>query len=320
MANPIGKDLYSDEFLTNFAVDYARANNQFIADQMFPTFNVDQQTGKYDVYTRQDWMRLHARLRTAGAESAGGQYSTSTGTYSVDVWAFHKDVDAQDIANQGRRFNLEKDAVRFVTLQLQLAREWIFAQSFFKTSVWTGGTTGADLVGGVDFTAWDDPAMDIINDIEKQVEAMRLATGMSPNILLIGRPGWRAMRQNPVFLEAIKYTQRGVVTTELASELLGVKVIVADATYDASVDGSATPSPQWFYGKNALLVHAAGAPGDGIPSAGYIFTWNRYSDYGINIYSFDHAPTKSRRFEGEFTAGPKIVAPDLGVFFSGIVS
>lgn len=320
MAEPTGATNYQDEFLTNLAVGFAVDQTQFIADQVFPQVSVPHKTGKFWTFSRQDFMRLHAQRRAPGAESAGGQYSRGTDTYALDVWAFHHDVDAQEIANADRRFSLETESVEFVTLQLLLAREYVFQQAFWKTGVWTGSTTGTDLAGGTDFDYFDDPGADIIGAIEAQTEEMRLNTGLEPNLFIIGRPAWRKARQNEQMLEAIKYTQRGVVTRELFAELIGMPVIIADATYDASVDGSNTPSPQWFYGNSALMIHRAPVARINSASAGYIFTWDAYSSYGINVYSFDNAATKSRRFEGEFTAGPEVVSPELGIFFNNVTT
>jgi hypothetical protein len=59
------------------------------------------------------------------------------------------------------------------------------------------------------------------------------------------------------------------------------------------------------------------------PSAGYTFTWNGYlggNNKGVRIKNFRMEHIASDRIEGEMTYDMKVVAKDLGVFWSSVVA
>ena len=105
MPQPNINSVHVDAILTNISVAYLQNQDNFIADKVFPVIPVDKKSDKYFTYTKNDWFRDEAQRRAPGTESAGGGYNLSTGTYSADVWAFHKDVDDQTVANADAPLN-----------------------------------------------------------------------------------------------------------------------------------------------------------------------------------------------------------------------
>ena len=112
------------------------------------------------------------------------------------------------------------------------------------------------------------------------------------------------------------------MTEELLASLLGVdKYLVARATEDEAEEGQ-TESMDFVFGdEGALLVHAAPNPGILTPSAGYIFNWTGLfgAQGGMRTKRFRMEELESDRVEGEMAWDMKLVAPELGVFFSDVL-
>lgn len=98
---------------------------------------------------------------------------------------------------------------------------------------------------------------------------------------------------------------------------------MASAINNTANEG-ATESNDWiFNGKSALLCYSAPSPGLQQPSAGYTFSWNGLfgaQGYGTRIKRFRMEHLASDRIEGEMAYTTKVVAPELGTFYSALVS
>jgi hypothetical protein len=142
MPQPNINSVHVDAILTNISIAYLQNQDNFIADKVFPVIPVDKKSDKYFSYTKNDWFRDEAQRRAPGTESAGGGYNLSTGTYSADVYAFHKDVDDQTVANADAPLNPLREATEFVTRRMMLRKELQFVTDFFTTGVWADDVDG----------------------------------------------------------------------------------------------------------------------------------------------------------------------------------
>lgn len=332
---PGGNTLYVSAPLTNISVGFQQGpdGRRFVADQVFPNVPVTQQGGLYWKYKKGDWFRGQAEKRAPATESAGGGWEVEQDTYFAHVYAFHKDLDDQTMANASSMFNLDRDATLLVTQNLLQKRESLFVNSYLTTSVWTGatgiggGADGADLVGGAaaaanQFIQWDRAGSDPIADINKQIIGMAGQTGYRPNTLVFGPLVWDALTRNTAVLARIQYSERGIITEELLRALFNVdRLVVTWAIANTGNQGGAD-SFGFLSGKNALLCYTAPNPGLMQPSAGYTFGWSGLlggSAYSSRMKRFRMESIASDRIEGEMAFDMKVVNPELGIFYSGAV-
>ena len=187
MPQPNINSVHVDAILTNISVAYLQNQDNFIADKVFPVIPVDKKSDKYFTYTKNDWFRDEAQRRAPGTESAGGGYNLSTGTYSADVWAFHKDVDDQTVANADAPLNPLREATEFVTRRLMLRRELQWVSDFFGTGVWADDVTGvAGAPSSGQTKQWSDyTSSDPISDIEAGKAEILGNTGMEANEIFV---------------------------------------------------------------------------------------------------------------------------------------
>jgi hypothetical protein len=316
MPQPTQNQVHVDAILTNISVAYMQKQENFIANKVFPIVPVDKQSDKYFSYTKNDWFRDEARLRADATESAGGGYNLSTSSYSADVWAFHKDVGDQTRANADAPINVDREAVEFVTSRLLLKMETEFVSNFFTTGVWATDNTPSNL--------WSDYTnSDPLNDVEDAKRAILATTGFEPNTLVLGYDVFKELKNHPDLVDRIKYTSSNVITTEMIARMFDVERVLVSKSVKATNNEGGTAAYDFTAGKNALLCYSAPSPGLLQPSAGYVMSWTGVSGglgQTIGASRFRMESVKADRIEGEMAFDMKVVASDLGYFFSAVVS
>jgi len=325
MAQPSMNSVHVDAILTNISVAYAQKAENFIADKVFPMIPVEKKSDKYFTYTKNDWFRDEAQRRADATESAGSGYNLGTDTYSCDVWAFHKDVGDQMKANADTPLNPLREAAEFVAQRLLLRREVQFVADFIKTGVWATDLTGvAGAPNAGEFKQWSDYAnSDPIEDIETGKAGILSTTGFEANTLVLGYDTFRRLRHHPDIVDRIKYTSSSVVTADMLSAMFEVdRVLVAKSVRATNLEGG-TAAYSFNVGKVAWLGHVAPNPGLLTPSAGYIFGWTGVSGglgstFGTSQIRMD--ALKADRVESEGAWDNKVVANDLGCFFTSAVA
>jgi hypothetical protein len=325
MPQPNLNQVHVDAPLTNISIAFLQAQENFIANKVFPVIPVDKKSDKFFVYTKNDWFRDEAQRRADATESAGSGYNLTTYSYSADVWAFHKDVGDQTRYNSDTPLVPDREATEFVTSRLLLRQEVQFVSDFIKSGVW--GTDWAGVSGTPstnEFKQWSDYAnSDPIEDIESGKEAILGSTGFMPNTLVLGYQVYRKLRNHPDLVDRIKYTSSNVITTDIMARLFDVERVLVSSSVRATNAEGATAAYAFNTGKSALLTYSAPNPGLMTPSAGYTFAWRGVSgNLGatVGVSRIRMESLKADRIEGELAFANKVTAADLGFFFGTAVA
>lgn len=325
MPQPTRADVHVNKPLTNISIAFIQRQQNFIADRVFPIIPVQKQSDRFFKYTKSNWFRTEAEKRAPATESAGSGFDIdNTPSYFADVWSVHKDVDDQIRANADAPINMDRDATEFVTQQLLLRKEKEWVNSFFGTGIWDTDLTGVAATPGANqFLQWDQADSTPIEDITNEKQNVAEKTGFMPNTLVLGPKVFNVLTNHADILDRIKFTQRGIVTTDLLASVLGVdRVLVPLATENTAAEG-ATDSFSFFYGKQALLAFAAPRPSILQPSAGYTFSWTGLlgaGQQGTRIRRFRMDNLQSDRIEGDMAFDQKVIASELATFFDSAIS
>lgn len=330
--NPTGSDLQVNIPLMLVQNAFLADQSEFIASQVFPIIPVQRRSGNYWTFNKDSWLRAEAQERAPSTPSVGSGFTVSQGAlYYARRYAIHKDVDYETRAENEANgfFDIDAVSTRWVTRQLLLKRELLWANTYFRTGVWTTDMNGVSAAPGAgQFLRWDNANSTPIDDVTGKALDVYELTGFKPNTLVLTPRGRRALRRNPQILDAAKsianYTGEPMVTDALLAEVLEVeRILVASALVNNAPEGSAAQIAPLF-GKNALLVYASQDPNLEMPSGGYTFTWNGYLQdggfEGNRVTTFFMEEIRSDRIEGEMAFDMRIVAPDTGVFFSSIIA
>jgi hypothetical protein len=317
MPQPTVSDIHIDRPLTNVSLAYIQSATDFIATQFAPIIPVDRKTDTYFTYTKNDWFRDEAKPRADGTQSAGSGYGLSTAQYSCDVFAIHKDIGPQAMANADPGINLEREAAMLVTQRMLIRQERQWATDCFGAGIWSTDVTPSNL--------WSDYAnSDPINDVETGKRTVLANTGFLPNTLVLGYDVFIKLKNHPDIIDRIKYTSAETVTLDVLARYFDIdRVLVAKAVYATNIEGE-TAAYSFVHGKHALLAHVAPNPGLLTPSAAYTFVWRGVSmGLGANVAITREVLPGTRgavRIEAEAAWDNKIVAPDLGYFFNAVVA
>lgn len=322
MAQPTTTQLHPvNVLLTEFGVQYRQNSTNFVFDKVFKFLQVTKPSNRYNIWTKNDWFRDEAAKRTGNAESAGSGYSTSTDTYSCDVFAIHKDIDYQSRGTADPVFNLDEEAAAWVVTRMLLRQERQWVTDFFATSIWATDNTPTNLWS--DYTASDPGA-----NVDTAKRTILLSTGMEPNTMVLGYDTYIALRRHPA-IEARFGLPMGsaasIGESQLAQYFGLERVLVAKAIVATNVEGE-TAATSFTHGKHALVCYVAPTIAPNTATAGMTFAWTGLEGAGygqeIGINKIDLRPSgrKVDRIEGECAWDNKVTASDLGYFFNGAVA
>lgn len=333
MANPTAGAVHVDSALTNISVAFFQKATNFIAGRVFPNVPVDKQSDRYFTYDRGDFNRDEARERAPGTESAGsGLDLDNTPTYYAKVYAFHKDIPDQIVANADAAVNLERAASEYVAHKMLIRKEKDFMSRFFAGGIWTNdwdgvasGPTGNQVVQWSDTTSGDP-----IGNIRVAKSTIMESTGFMPNTLVLGQRVMDALVDHPDIVDRVKYSggvgnqNPALVNEQTLAALFGVERVVVGAAIENTAADGLTGAHSFIAGKKALLCYSAPTPSLLAPSAGYTFSWQGYlgttNEFGIATSRFRMEHLKSERVEGEIAMDHKLVSADLGFFWDSIVA
>lgn len=327
VTNPTAGDLHVNRPLTNFSQKFLQSQESFVALNAMPNAPVSKQSDLYYVFSREDFYRDEAQERADGTESAGSGFTLSTSPYFARVYAFHKDVTDRQRANQDDVIRLDNSATQFVTHKLLIRREILFRDTFFTTGIWATDVTGVSgAPGGGQFQGWNEAASDPIVDVRTGIQTVQAATGFRPNKMLIGRRAYNALLDNDAILARITggatTSVPAMVMRQLIAQLFELDAIfVMDAVVNSGQKGAAE-STDFIGADNALLYYAPDAAGLEEPTAGIQFSWTGFmgaTPNGMRIKRFRMESREADRIEGQMGFDYKVVAPELGYFFSNCV-
>jgi len=319
-------EVHVDQALTNVSIAYAQEQKSFVASRIFNSINTSHLSNKYHVFNKDQWLRSEAGLRATGAPTRGANFTLSTDNFSCQQYGVHMDVDDYVAANADAGVDILTSATEYVTEKLLQKRDAVFAATCFKTGVWKGSTTGTDIgVGSGISTAWSASGGTPIKDIADQQAAVHAKTGRTPNVLLLGKDVYTALRDSDDLLDRVKFTERGILTTDLMASLFGVdEVIIASSIENTAAEGATGVYAPIFDADDALLVYRPQNPGLMTPAAGYMFSFTGVAGAdqfeGLRTLRYRMDSHHSERIESLAAFDFKVVGDQLGVFFNECVS
>jgi len=324
MPRPTSPAVHVDRALTNISVALLQSAENFAAMRTFPRVPVQHKSDEYFVYNRGDFNRDQAQLRAPGTESAGGGYGLNTQSYTAKVYAVHKDLDDQTVANSDSVLRPMQDATQWVTHQMLIRLEKDWANEFFKTGVW-----GTDVVGGTDFTQWSDLAnSDPIKDVRDGKTTVAELTGLMPNKMTMDLKTFHTLLDHPDVIDRIKFGQTAgspaTADRNTLAQLFGLDEIVISTGVENTADQGQSDSHSFVLGDNALLTFTPDSPGIAQPAAGYMFAWRNLlggiNDMGFAIKQFRMDELEAERIEGQGAWDHEVVSAPLGYFFSNTLA
>lgn len=320
---PSRNQLHVNVPLRNLSIQYMQDQTEFVAADVFPVVNVQQQSNVYYVYRKGDWFRTVASKRAPATASVGTGYSLDNSpSYFCDRWAAHHDIPDEDFDNSDFGLDVENDAVDLVTRNLLIRRELVFVKQFMRTNTWTGHA-GGDYTGTSGSGYWNSSNSNPPLDIDNLKRGVHATTGYTPNTLVMTSDILYALRNHPLMIDKFKYTQPGILDQQMIAMVFGVpRVFIVNAILNTAQEGQ-TDNLNYMASNTFLLCYAAPSPGLKKASAGYTFSWTGRigaGGYNSTIEKWYMQELKATRVEGEMAFDMRATGLDLGVLGTNVLT
>lgn len=254
-----------DPVLTDLSLAYQ--NEAYVAEEMFKPLPVKLQSGKHFVYDKGNF-RSNDLKRGPGARSKEVTHNISTGlAYVCEDHAAKEFVPDEDVDNAADGVDPYADATDTVTEMLKISREVEAAAALTATATMTQNTTGSGT------SLWNDSNSDPIAAIRTAAQTIHSSVMKNPNTLLLGKQVFDKLVDHPAIVERVKYSQLGVLSTDLLARLFNVeRILVGAAEKNTSVEGQAD-TMGYIWGKNAVLAYVNPRLGQKTVTLGVAYKW-----------------------------------------------
>jgi len=332
MPLPTQGQVHVDSLLTNFLVGYKNA--AYIADDAAPVVPVVKQTNIIPRLNQSSFFRDDAKLRAAGTRSKGGGWTVdNTLTYYCPRYSYRHEIPDEVRDNTDMPYDQDREAAFLAADKLQMARERDFAANFFTTGIW-----GTNKAGGVDFNQWSNYGGSLpLDDLAVYFDAVEALIGVEPNNIILGKQVWTGsgglangggLRWHPTLLDAIKYTQKGVIGLDLFASLIAntngevPKVLMGRAIFTSSPEGIAESAVTYsrIWGKHVLAFYNTAGPSIWKPPAIMTIVWNRVANAIQYIKRMRDEQAEMDIIEGNSYFTHKVIVANAGIFLQNAVN
>lgn len=297
------------------AIAIAYRNRHYIGREVLPPFSVGLQSFTYLRHDKRDAFQVpDARIGRKG-EANEVEFSASEQSATCFDFALRDQVPKADIDNAPPNYDPLNRATIGLTELIELGREKRVADIVQNAANYADGCKST-LSGSAQ---WSDTTSDPVAAITEAIDGMIVR----PNVLVLGRPVFSALKVHPKVVRAVrKLTEDGVVTAEQIAELFELdKVLVGDGFYSSAGKGrTLTLSRLW--GKNAALLCVDPA----LAGASEPRSFGATAEYGTRLVHTNALDPGHCGLRGgtEVVVGEStcelVMAPDLGYLFSAAVA
>lgn len=322
-------DRHVNRPITDMAIAAFQGDDNFIAKNA-PMIKSLTKSNQYFVYTSSDFNRIEVRPRAPATRAHRAGFAITTATFTTARYALGYDITDEEDQNYDQPLDPEGDAVRYLSLQMNLFHEDNLSSIIFAASWGTNLTGVAGAPGASQFKQWDQPGSTPIEDIRLQKRTVLTNTGFVPNELWLSQAVWDVLVDHPEIVDRMKYTGAGdgarrPVTKQALADLLEIDVVrVSKAVKNTANEGQAA-SHSFIFGKAALLVYLNREPKPRVkePSAFYRFAWTGFygaEEQGFRLKRYRTEDTDSTSVIVDTAMVNVITANSFGVYYASAVS
>lgn len=320
-------------YLTNLSMAYFQSQDKYVAKSLFPILPVQLSTSSYYKFSKADLARDNVRRKPQFGKVEPAQMGMSDDSYRCFVDQIIVGLDKIENLDFSRSkapgvADPRKAKAKFIAEQMNIHMDILFAESFFKSGVWsnewTGGASYSE--GSKQFIKFNDDNCDPIKLFDDLTTMVEENGRRKPNKLGLGKKAFNALKSCPAVIERVKYSgstaNPATVTTNVLAQLIGVeKVVVFESTYNKAGLGEEADMSFICNPNDALLLYATDTPAIDEPTAGYIFTWDMLGDGNFmpTLQYEGEGGTHSEFMEGLMGIDMKKTGDDLAIYLKDCI-
>jgi hypothetical protein len=268
-----------------------------------PTVPTGGTTGRFNKFNdTQSFKNYLNANRAVGGQSNAITFLSDTADYTIKPYGLRISVDEFERRQAAEQMGLlEQAKVRTLTINCILSH-LVNVVTTVKASVSAQSGKGN----------WSSPNVDPIAELDGQIEAMWLATGMVPNTLMLDFGAWSKLRNNPKVLARMPGADLIGLTPEKLSSMLAVPVrveIVTTAALSGGGLGNASATKAGVLGAGVCLLFR----NEEMPTAydpSFCKTFAESANLFTEVFSYREEPHLDW-FENNWAADVQVVAASL---------
>ena len=239
--------------LTNYARGIAQDRRSSVAEFLAPSVPVGTSSGKFKQFNDQNAFQIVPTDRAIGGKARRLEFLTSDGSYNCSPQALEISIDdhERDQAGDGDPLGLEQAKIDTLLTSALISHE---------NKVLTAVKAGISAVGsrGV----WSDlTTNDPIKELDEQIKAIAIATGMMPNRIAIGIGAWYILRNHAKTLARQPgQLNIGISLDQLKGMLMAPVDVMVGVLSKDTVKVGATTSKANIVGDEVFIFHGSTSP------------------------------------------------------------
>ncbi|HYE32534.1 MAG TPA: hypothetical protein VEH27_13975 [Methylomirabilota bacterium] len=243
--------------LTNYAQGVAQDIGLSLADVFAPRVPVASTFGQFKRFNEKNAFQLYDTARALGGGARRIEMLADDPTYNAKPHALEITIDDAEVDAAGEDVRvLQMSKTKTLVTSAVLSRE--------DRVITVAKTLTAVASKGV----WSNTSNDPIAEIDEQIEAIAIATGMMPNTIVFGIGAWRTFRNHPKVLAKQPGAALIGVTTDQAAKMLlnpGITVHIGVLSKDTAKVGAAASKTN-IVGSEVFIFHRSANPTEYDPS------------------------------------------------------
>lgn len=267
-----------NQTLTNYAKGIAQDRASAVAEFLAPSVRVGGAVGKFKSFNDKNAFQVINTARAIGGAANRLEFLASDTDYNCKPKALEIAIDDQerDLAGENDVLGLEQSKVDVLLTSALISHE---------NDVLTAVKAGLSAVGSRG--SWSDLATnDPIKEIDEQIKAIAVDTGMLPNRIILGIGAWYYLRNHAKTIARQPGAANiGVSLQQFTGMLLNpsIDARIGVLSKDTAKMG-ATKSASNIVGDEVFIFYASASPTQYDPSFAKTFRTNRGGVESVRMY------------------------------------
>lgn len=292
-ANPVLSGLFQK---------FLRSAEGFVGRVLAPINRVGEQTAQYFVWDADNLLSVpRLKARAPGSPYPRTRGKVSDDQYFAQNWGVEEKVPDEDIKRYGTRFSAQQAALRRV-------RNIVVVNHELRVKDLYGG---ASVPASTVSTKWDQASSDPIGDVDTGKGAIRAASGMNPNTLVLSQTVFDVLKTNASILAKFQNVERAILTKELLQAIFGVsRVEIAGQIINGAADGQAV-NPSEIWGDSVYLAYVDPTDDIQVASAAKTLLWTAWGSEDAMVESYYERNIKSEIERCEHYTDEKLTSLEM---------
>jgi len=239
--------------LTNYAFGLAQDKASALAEFIAPTVPTGVSIGQYKKFNRKNAFAVYETARALGGPATRIKFEASDPTFNCKPQALEIALDDAERDASGDADPLGMEQAKVETLVIN-------SVTSHEDKVMAAIAAGATAVAGKG--NWTSSSNDPVAEMDAQIKAIIIATGMMPNRMVMGIGAWEIARNHPsVVARQPGSPLIGLTTSQFAAMLLnpGIEIKLGILSKDTAKWGN-TKNNANIVGDNVYIFHGSQAP------------------------------------------------------------